>query len=59
MLLKADLRHMGMTGTIGKLHAEAQKVYLRHWYSTTACNSQTPLTVSTLCIVGRLSDRIA
>jgi len=32
MLLKADLRHMGTTGTIGKLHAEAQKVYLRYLY---------------------------
>jgi hypothetical protein len=41
MLLKADLRHMGITGPIGKLQAEAQKFYQRHWYSTTACNSQT------------------
>jgi len=41
MLLKAELRRMGMAGPIGKFHAEAPKFYLRHWYSTTACNLQT------------------
>jgi len=53
MLLKADLHHMSMTGPIGKLHTEAHKFYLRHWHSTTACNSQTLWTVSTLWIVRR------
>jgi hypothetical protein len=53
MLLKADLRHKGMTGPIGKLHAEAQKLYLRIWYSTRACNSQTLWTVTILWIIRR------